>query len=307
MAAQAPTYRASPETAAGSPNRVPAATEQAVPTGGIAESSSVALRPRGVLETFDLSLRFILEHWRMYAAVAAIVLLPTWILHAIVAEKLGMATLLIIWLPSAVAVRAIFTLLAAVLVFERNLTLRSFRGRLRAAFGGILRFAFVACLLGAICAALTDVEDSGTLGGLLATGFIPIFLLAAVQYFTLEATVLERATYFQSWKRSRVLVSGGAGDTAGGLFLLTILHALAYLLGDVGGRSIITDLLMSSAPTSIMSEGVTTLALLGFWLAVPFIATARFLLYVNVRTVMEGWDIQTQFVRIALQWREDAS
>lgn len=46
-------------------------------------------------------------------------------------------------------------------------------------------------------------------------------------------------------------------------------------------------------------DGGSALALLGWWLSVPFVATARFFVYLDIRTRSEGWDIQTRFAGIA--------
>jgi hypothetical protein len=280
-------------------------TPAKVAPASVADAAQIALRPRGVMETIDLSLRFMVVHWRMYATLSALVLLPTWVLHAVVAAKVGIPVLLLMWIPSALAVRAVFTLLAAVLVFERGLTLRIFRARLAATLGPIIRFAFLTFLFAGAVSALASSDDKEPILITFSVGFLPVVAVIIMQYFALEVTLLERSSFFQSFKRSRALVSGGAIDAAGGLLVLTGLHALAFVLGDVGGRALITDLLMIRGPEALWTQGVTTLSLLGFWLAVPFVATTRFLLYVNVRTVMEGWDIQTQFMRIAASMRED--
>ena len=54
------------------------------------------------------------------------------------------------------------------------------------------------------------------------------------------------------------------------------------------------------------TEGGGVLATLGLFAAVPYLATARFFLYLNVRTRAEGWDIQTRFAAIAARADEDA-
>ncbi|CAN5747553.1 hypothetical protein BH11MYX4_BH11MYX4_30880 [soil metagenome] len=32
---------------------------------------------------------------------------------------------------------------------------------------------------------------------------------------------------------------------------------------------------------------------------IPYVATARFFIYLNVRTRVEGWDVQTRFAALA--------
>jgi hypothetical protein len=45
--------------------------------------------------------------------------------------------------------------------------------------------------------------------------------------------------------------------------------------------------------------------MLGLFAQVPYLATARFFLYLNVRTRAEGWDIQTRFAAIAARAAAD--
>ena len=54
------------------------------------------------------------------------------------------------------------------------------------------------------------------------------------------------------------------------------------------------------------SDGWSVLSLLGFWLFVPYVVTARFFVYLDVRTRSEGWDIQTRFLALAARTLPDA-
>jgi hypothetical protein len=47
------------------------------------------------------------------------------------------------------------------------------------------------------------------------------------------------------------------------------------------------------------------LFMFGMWLAVPLLTTARFFVYLNLRTRREGWDIQTRFAAIAARSEAD--
>ena len=74
---------------------------------------------------------------------------------------------------------------------------------------------------------------------------------------------------------------------------------MVVLLGDVVGRDVLQDVLEIKAPASIFTTGGSAIGLAVFWAFVPFAATCRFLLYINVRTRNEGWDVQTRFAAIA--------
>ena len=53
-------------------------------------------------------------------------------------------------------------------------------------------------------------------------------------------------------------------------------------------------------------EGGSWLALAGWWSALPLLATARFFVYLDIRTRSEGWDIQTRFAAIAARVAEES-
>ena len=67
----------------------------------------------------------------------------------------------------------------------------------------------------------------------------------------------------------------------------------------IGGRAFLGDVLQFQAPGAAWTEGGSVLAVLGFFGIVPYVTTARFFTYLNMRTRAEGWDIQTRFAAIA--------
>ena len=71
------------------------------------------------------------------------------------------------------------------------------------------------------------------------------------------------------------------------------------MLADVAGREILKSVLEMKPPPSMFREGGSWLALLGWWATLPLLQTARFFVYLDVRTRTEGWDIQTRFAAIA--------
>ena len=74
----------------------------------------------------------------------------------------------------------------------------------------------------------------------------------------------------------------------------------------MAGRSLLEGLLQSAAPSSGLGSGGSLLAAIGFWVFVPYAATVKFLLYLNVRTRTEGWDVQTRFAALARRAEADA-
>ena len=74
----------------------------------------------------------------------------------------------------------------------------------------------------------------------------------------------------------------------------------AAMLADVAGREILQGLLEVKPPPSMFHAGGSWLALAGWWaVAAAAGQTARFFVYLDIRTRTEGWDIQTRFAAIA--------
>jgi hypothetical protein len=120
-------------------------------------------------------------------------------------------------------------------------------------------------------------------------------------FFIVEVAVLERATFGTALARSLRIAAGQSGHAVAAVLALLSLQLIAVALGDQIGRSVLVDLLQFSAPESLWTSGGGALALIGFWLFVPYVATARFFVYLDLRTRNEGWDIQTRFAAIALR------
>lgn len=268
-------------------------------------SSRLALRPRGVLEIFDLALRFMTLHWRLYAPISAVFIFPIWVVHSLLAHFVSQTAAVVFWLPASVLIRAFYTLLASKLVFEDALTLRRVLAALWEAKGRIFSYVMAYSLLALIILGIAQIDEAAVIASMSSIIALPVMAIGLSGFFGLESALLERAGFFAGLKRSRSLVSSGTGEAVGGGILLLLLHGASVILGDVAGRSILTDLLMVRAPEPLFSAGLGPLSLLGFWVVAPFIATTRFLLYINVRTVIEGWDIQTHFAKAAARMEEE--
>jgi hypothetical protein len=133
---------------------------------------------------------------------------------------------------------------------------------------------------------------------------VPGFWLGVTLLFVIEAAVLEGATVGGAITRSARLSNSQSGQTVIATLALVALHLGATFLGDDVGRAILSDLFQFREPESLWTAGGSSLALIGFWLFLPYAATARFFVYLDLRTRSEGWDIQTRFAAIALRARE---
>jgi hypothetical protein len=106
--------------------------------------------------------------------------------------------------------------------------------------------------------------------------------------------------------RGQRLATGWFGDVVLAMLFTWLLYALAILLGDAGGRAILEELLQIRVPSGEDAPG-PPLGLFGFWLALPVLTTARFFVYLNLRTRREGWDIQTRFAALAARGAREAA
>jgi len=80
------------------------------------------------------------------------------------------------------------------------------------------------------------------------------------------------------------------------------LPALGATSIDLLGNALTSFVLQLGYPTGeLFSDGGSGFAVFGALLAVPLVAAARFLGYVDLRTRKEGWDIQLRFVALAEQ------
>ncbi len=250
----------------------------------------LSLRDRPMSDVLDLVFRFISHHIGFYLRTMVVVLVPGYALSLVVADRAGWALGWVFAVVLSVFAQAPFTILASKLVFEDAPTVRQACG---AALGQLPRL-IVARIGQAAMFAL----------GTLACGLGLIYAVPATLFLS-EAVLLEGISLGSATTRARRIAASSGGDS----FLIALLLTIGWLasifvLGDLMGRKVLEDLLEISPPPSVWSEGGSYLALAGFWLFVPFAATARFLLYLNMRTKAEGWDVQAKFLALTLRARE---
>ena len=255
-------------------------------------SARVALRERGLLDVLDLALRFVAANGALYARLTLLVVLPVGALVTLAVSRLPPVLAWAIVVAASPLAQIPFTVLAGRLVFERDVRVRDvLRDAVR-----VLPRAFV----------LRVLQLGGILGAGLACG-IPGAWLAAAWLFSGEVLVLEGSRPVATLGRARRLVNRHFGSAAAALIGLFVLHVTSVLVFDFGGRAIIGELLQMTAPEPITQTGATTLAMIGFWIFIPFGATARFLVYIDLRTRSEAWDVQTKFAAIAARFQAEGA
>jgi hypothetical protein len=244
----------------------------------------VVLRDRAVSDVFDLAIRFIAVEGATYAKVALGSVVPGALATIAAGLAVGWWVALAVGVLAASVAETAFTLLASRLVFREGVRAGDI---LRAAASDAPRVLVARSL--ALLAALL---------GLLAFFIVGVWA-RAVFLFVPEVMLLERASLGQAFARAQRVASVALSDVLVGGCLLALVPLGSILLADVAGRAVIADLLQFTAPPPIWVSHGSVLGALGLFAAVPYVATARFLLYLNVRTRTEGWDIQTRFHAIA--------
>lgn len=249
----------------------------------------VAFRDRPVVDVLDLALRFIVAHGRLYAVVAVSTLAPACLLSIAIAKELGWVTGWCFAVALGALAQTPFTVLASRLVFEEHV---------RA--GEVLRHALKCSP--SIVGARIVVAAGIAVGGAFCA--LPGLWVTAVLYFLTEVMLLERASLGIALSRAQKLTTASTGDVALALLLIVVAIVSSTFLADIAGRTLIEEILQFAPPKPLWETGDGALGFAGFFVAMPFAATARFFTYLNVRTRAEGWDIQTRFAAIAARESE---
>lgn len=239
----------------------------------------VVLRARSPLEVFDLTLVFVRENrslfiklWAILLAPFAVVTLPLcWFLE-------GHAALLLLPLILMPFVQAPFTLAGGTLLFQEQTTVGEVAGQCRKASGAF----FGRLVLGVL----------GVVTTLCTFGYGVFLVMPALLYIS-ETSLLERVGVERGIKRSLRLAGGNipvAVAGAVGQVFLTVWMAFVF---DAAGTVLLSTTLQLGTPFgSVLAGQVTPFFLWGMLAAQPLQALYRLLLYVDVRTRIEGWDLQ---------------
>jgi hypothetical protein len=253
------------------------------------DDARVVLRPRSLPDTIDLTLRVCHSaHARAYAVLASLTLLPAYALCLWLHQRWAWAWGSV-WVVAVLLVgvlQGVFTIAAGRLLFSEKL-----------AIGGVLR-RFVARV----------VTYSATLVVLRALPALTMVLLPVVLMFPFihEAVLLEDSGLMRAVTRSQRLTkgSGAVAFELGMLILLT--QALAICGMEIVGHTLAGFVFEIQTPLpSLWEHGGSPFALAGLFAAAPYVATLRFLTYIDLRTRKEGWDLQLQLA--SLRAREEKS
>lgn len=255
--------------------------------------AAVVLRPRGSAEVFDLALRWTTGVGRgLYLRLGLLLALPAALgcfALRLFAEQEWTLIWVVAWLL-AIPMHGVFTLAASRLMFERNVTamgvLRQYASRLTSYLPGLFVVGFVNALGACILIAFPWTWARGA--------------------FVHEASLLEGHGAMAAVRRSKDFVdhqySRVIGMLVGGLIAIFLVGAAA----DQAGAAVLEFGLQLGRPFgSLWEDGGSFGALLGFFGAIPYVASVRFLTYIDGRTRRDGWDIQLAFLALVMKESPD--
>jgi hypothetical protein len=248
----------------------------------------VALRPRSMSDVLDLAGPFCMGNRRLMGRLALVHVSVGAGLAAVCRLRLEWAWPSVWLLVAAylLLTNGIYTLAAGELLFRRPdeirvwTLLRRFVRRFPSyAVARILHLTGLA-----ICAAIV----------------LPLPVFAARWFFFGEALLLESASPLASLTRSSRLVLFRSGPSFG-LALASLCAPFLFAVAtDVMGNVVVHLLLQMGQPLgSLFENGGSGFAVVGVLLSAPFVASASFLGYIDMRTRKEGWDIQLRFMALA--------
>jgi hypothetical protein len=136
--------------------------------------------------------------------------------------------------------------------------------------------------------------------GLCAVLIVPLPIFAARFFFISETVLLESATPFGCLARSSRLVLYRSMPCFGLALASLAAPFLFAMAADLLGNTLVDMVFQMGRPFgSLWSNGGSAYAVAGALLSAPFVASASFLGYIDLRTRKEGWDIQLRFMALA--------
>jgi hypothetical protein len=237
----------------------------------------VVLRPRSLSETGDLTSAVLRRHPAAYAKLLPWVLVPavgSWLLHRFAGWGPDEALLLEIGLLSLGS--GVYTLLAGDLMLQSDVKLGELQKRYAKLLPGYL-FKRVASWV---------------------TLVLSLFLAFGWSAFVPEAALLERGSLGASMSRSAALLRSTPGRTiTWGAVALAIMN-VGVIAAELGYHELRSMLGLAKDLDTLSTKQFSWAPFVGLALAVPYLATMRFLLYIDCRTRREGWDLQVQMAAL---------
>jgi hypothetical protein len=240
----------------------------------------IVLRPRTLAECMDLALRLMVAERALFLRLSTAVLLPTYALCLGLRHGLGW-TVLGTWTAAFVllsVVQGVFTVAMGHIAFSKGTRAR------------------------------TVLWESLPV----APRYIgAVFVAWSSWLYVHEVVILERAEIGAGLARATRL-SRGSRSGLGLLLAMGMALTLAVAGFEMLGDNLTSFVLQLGRPFGSLWEiGYTPFAMLGAFALTPWIAAARYLSYLDVRTRQDGWDLQVALTaaaneahaREAVAWR----
>lgn len=243
-------------------------------------SCRIVLRPRSVGESFDVALLLLRRHARRYRDLTLLVVVPAiagLVGLLLVAGPELQALVVVVALVLSPLLQGPFTVLTGRLLFADDVTAGDVLVEIVRNLGGLI-LAWTAQIMALV------------IGG--CTGVFWVVTLPVTAY-VFETGLLEREgrratlarSSFLAWRNFSVALSATFGWVA--------LTGWGALVGELTGQTLVGFVLQLGEPFgSAVAGEVTPYLLAGMLLAQPVVATWRLLLYIDIRTRVEGWDLQ---------------
>ena len=257
-------------------------------------NARIVMRTRSRGELLDLAaLWSFSKDRRLYLGLAAIVLLPS-LMTCVLARYVAEWSWWAVWslaVGQAMVSQGVFTVATGRALFEEHVTIRTVLSHYARHLSSYIG-ALIVTRLGLAVGALTVIG-------------LP-FAWVRFAYIH-EASVLEgNATGAAITRSGRLGRRSTETAMLGGGLLLAI--AAAVVGGELIGHGLVEFALQLGRPFgTLWQDGGTLYALIGFHAALPYVAVARFLAYVDERTRGDGWDIQIRFMALAAGAQKEAA
>jgi hypothetical protein len=244
----------------------------------------VEVRERGVAEIIDLALRFTCAFGgRLYLRLFLAVAVPAWgLCWWALAQGVDVDLVWSLAVFLFVLVQVPFTVAASRLMFTEAPTMREVLTISAKALGRLI----VTVIFGAILIA----------GGSLLILLAPVALARCL--YVLEITLLEGTGVGASFARSARFVRGRMGHAIQiwiALFCVTVAFMATV---QIMAWALTRDMLGLESLEHVWDLFDSPPALLGLFVSAPFVASTRFLAYIDGRTRREAWDIQVKFLKL---------
>ena len=249
--------------------------------------SRVALRPRSMSDLLDLAAPFCLANRRLMLPLALLVASVGGLVSLICRLKLGWSWPSV-WLVVAgyyLVTSGVYTQAAGELLFRRADEVRVVHvlGQFMRRFFPYLVAKIVHLLVLGLCAVV----------------IVPLPIFASRLFFVSEVVLLESGSPLSSLTRSNRLVLFRSLPCFGLALASLCAPFLFALAADLIGNTLVEMVFQMGRPFgSLSSDGGSAYAVVGALLSAPFVASASFLAYVDMRTRKEGWDIQLRFMAL---------